>query len=230
MEKLNPAVRATLPVFVTERAAIHNAVLGQVSRNVISGKSFKDEADGLSELHTDTYYERMLAYYAFHSAKAAAAATKGQNPISAYFGGPQAKPPLVELFPMPKTTGFRIGMGPQYLIELYVRQFNQKANYYARCLAALGGKAICGDHTFKTAKNVTAASGARLFAAVWDMMNEIGQVISLIFTESKSMDEIQATLSTLNKAWEECGAQVRFFHYYLSSSFLFISFFLVNAN
>lgn len=196
-------------MFVTGQAAIHRSVLDQVRRNVVSSKSFKDEADALAEGHLMAYHRAMRAYYNFYAAKSSTP-KQGQTTMGAFLKPP---PPPVP-FPMPKATGFRIGMGPQYLIDLFLKDFTERADYYGRCLAGLGGKAICGDHTFKTAKNVTAADGKRLYAAVWDMMNEWGQIISLMFTESKAMDEIAGALGDLYKAWEDAKAQVRFLQFW----------------
>ena len=213
LEKLPWTARSQLPAVVTHRAAILSSVLELVKRNVINGKSFQDESDALHELHRTSYYQAMRAYYEYYKEKAARDETdSGQTKIRQFFK-PIKK--TIEDFPLLDATAYRSGMGSQYLIELYLAEARARWLYQARRLCGLGGKVQAGDHTFKTAKNVTSPDGARSFEAVWDMVNEYNQVVCLIFTSSKSLDEIAPFLRELNDAWEAAGAMVslrKFYH------------------
>jgi ferredoxin len=46
------------------------------------------------------------------------------------------------------------------------------------------------------------------------MNNEFGQITCLLFTATKSMDEIAPQLQQLNEAWEQLGVQVSFRCFY----------------
>ena len=204
LERLPREVRSRLPAVVTEKAALRVEVMDLLQRDVVSGKSFQDMADALRELHRQHYYRRMLDYYSWQLRQSSPAG--GQRSIAAMFG------PRTEVQPYPPLEGvggYKVGMGRQYLADVYlIAHKSSRRQYQACCMAGLGGRVLAADHTFKVVKNVTSADGSRSFEAVFDVMNEFGQVVALLFTGSKSMEEIEGALCQLNAAWEAAGAPV----------------------
>lgn len=207
MEQVPSYVRP--PIIFTARAAMERSVQHMVRRNVINGKSFQDESDALREVHHQRFYEQALAYYEYLKAKA----VSKQRDIASMFKAAEAsnsssKTP--EAFPLPKIGEFRAGMGAGFLREAYLTEFKHRQDHLACHLASIGGKALGGDHTFQTAKHVTEAGGEKAYEAVFDIINEYGQIVCLLFTGTKSMVEIAPQLVKLYEAWEELNAQVSF--------------------
>jgi hypothetical protein len=215
------------PIIFTARAAIDQSVLHMVQRNVINGKSFQDESEALREVHLKRSYEQMSTYYEYCKVKSSSKeiSVKNSGPskqpgIASFFSAPApaADAPVAststlktpQVFPMPKIGEFRAGMGAGFLRELYLAHFKRRQEHLACHLASIGGRALAGDHTFQTAKHVTQVSGTKSYEAVFDMNNEYGQIVALLFTASKSMEEIAPQLHQLNEAWEELNAQVSF--------------------
>jgi hypothetical protein len=198
-------------IIFTARAAIQRSVQQMVQRNVINGKSFQDESDALRELHLKRLYEQMFNYYAHYAYSENGGSTKQQTMFS-FFGAAASTP---QVFPMPSKIGeFKTGIGAGFLREVYLADFKSRQKHLACHLASIGGRVLAGDHTFQTAKHVTEVSGAKSYEAVFDMNNEFGQITCLLFTATKSMDEIAPQLQQLNEAWEQLGVQVSFRCFY----------------
>jgi flagellin-specific chaperone FliS len=214
------------PIGFTARAALERSVLHMVQRNVINGKSFQDESEALREVHLKRLYEQMVAYYDYCKRRTENKDEKKkpknvdpkQPGIAAFMSAAAPAAPEAststsktpQAFPMPKTTEFRAGMGAGYLISVYLADFKRRQEHLACHLASIGGRALAGDHTFQTAKHVTEVNGSKSYEAVFDMNNEYGQIVALLFTATKSMDEIAPQLQQLNEAWEELKVKVSF--------------------
>lgn len=202
-------------IIFTARAAILRSVHHMVQRNVINGKSFQDESEALHEVHHKRYYEQMLAYYDFCKRNAA----RKQPSITSFFAAPVSAASTStdsssKTFPNPKAGEFRAGMGAAFLREVYLAEFKRRQKHLACHLASIGGRALGGDHTFQTAKHVTQAGGEKAYEAVFDIINEYGQIVALLFTGTKAMDEIVPQLQQLYDSWEELESQVSFDCFY----------------
>lgn len=212
----NDEIMDQVPLYVrtaiifTPRAAIMRSVQHMVQRNVINGKSFQDESEALRELHHKRYYEQMLAYYDYCKRNA----DNKQPSITSFFAASTSTDSSSKNFPNPKAGEFRAGMGSGFLRDVYMAEFSCRQKHLACHLASIGGRALGGDHTFQTAKHVTQAGGEKAYEAVFDIINEFGQIVALLFTGTKSMDEIVPQLQQLYDAWEELESQVSFDCFY----------------
>ncbi|KAG7674408.1 hypothetical protein NADE_008166 [Nannochloris sp. 'desiccata'] len=210
-------------IIFTARAAIERPAMHVVQRNVINGKSFQDESDALREVHLKRVYEQMYAYYDYLKRRAENSDEKRkeknadpkQKSIASFF--PAAAPPsdaststtkTTQVFPMPKIGEFRVGMGAGFLISVYLAEFKRRQKHLACHLASIGGRALGGDHTFQTAKKVTEVGGEKAYEAVFDIMNEYGQIVALILTNTKSPGEVISQLQDVYSSWEELNAQL----------------------
>lgn len=203
LAKLPPYIRAKLPEVITDKVAVGDAVIDLLQRDIVSGKSIQDTSDTFKELQAERYYRQMACYYGFYADQQQRPSSRGQMRIDAAFAPRQ---PIEAFPPLDTDAGYKVGLGRKALTTYYIARFKERAEYMARWMSALGGRAQKGDHCFKSMNHVTAADGDKVFEAVFDMMNEFSQITMLIFTTSTSMEEISSALAELADGWAAAKA------------------------
>lgn len=146
------------PIIVTAEAAVTKTVQRMVQRNVINGKTFQDESDTLTEMHRARHYEQMKSYYQYM-----VDINKIEQKRATCFGSNVSQK---DPFPKPKTGEFRVCLGPQYLINIYLSVFRNRQEHLARCLESTGGRMLGVDHLFQTVKHINDGESLYMFMPV----------------------------------------------------------------
>eukprot|EP00158_Paraphelidium_tribonemae_P005699 Partr_v1_DN27472_c2_g1_i3_m71918 putative NA len=162
-----------------------------LNRQVVSGQSFSDFRLMLQELSYDMHCEKMYAYYAH----AVSARKKNWSAISEKM-----------IVPFPKNVS---GLPSRAkLTKLYKSHASSRIEYESRCMMALKGDILSGDHTFKIAKMPVVGKKA-VFKATYHLMNESNQVIAHWMCHTSSISELRPDLQLVRERYgQECGPKV----------------------
>ena len=91
-----------------------------------------------------------------------------------------------------------------YLLSRVILLIESSIPYYEKRIQMIDGKSLSGDHSFKVAKLI-ALGGARIYTAMYTMMNEYGQVPGFWFTYGTSMTELDTNMQKLALRYELHG-------------------------
>ncbi len=87
---------------------------------------------------------------------------------------------------------------PQYYASVFMAMAEEKADYMDKHMAALGGRKLAIDHSFKAAKLIRLGNGGgRACGAVLTVMNEYCQPTAQFLTATKSLSEVAPALATM---------------------------------
>lgn len=90
------------------------------------------------------------------------------------------------------------GINPSlnFLLTRVIALIESCIAHYQKRNQMIDGLALSGDHSFKVAK-VIMVNGAKMYTAMYFMLNEYGQVVTWWFTYGTSMKEIEPGLKKL---------------------------------
>lgn len=204
-----PHILALLPVILTRKLGVSQALMDLMRSLVDSGMGMGPFAEMIKENHTREHHRRELAYLS-RLERLRPDPSTGQRTMSAC----RSPPPHFSLFST--QDGYNGCYGSLgYFRSVYVREMAKLEPRLKRHSAALPARVLSGDHFFKIIKCNFTFKGKRLFMAAYSLVNENTEVMAAVLTQSKSMDELRVLLEGVQRRLIAIGmppAQVEVFY------------------
>ena len=193
-------IRMTFPVILTHRLAVTEAVFDQMRSCLDAGTGSEPFAKMIEEQHRRRYDRCRLAYLSRVSALRKSPQT-GQTSMDPEL---QKEPPVFSAYDDPEGFG-GVHVTAKYLRTLYTSCMRVLEGHMKRKNANVSAKILSGDHFFKILRCNFTFGGSRSFEAAYSLVNEHSEVIAVVLTQSKSLEEIRAMLVGVAKRMVALG-------------------------
>jgi len=189
LERAPAHIRMTFPVILTHRLAVTEAVFDQMRSCLDAGTGPGPYAKMIEEQHRRRYDRCRLAYLTRVSALRKSPQT-GQTSMDAEL---HQEPPFFSAYEDPEGFG-GVHVTAKYLRSLYTFCMRVLEGHMKRKNANVSAKILSGDHFFKSLRCNFTFGGSRSFEAAYSLVNEHSEVIAVVLTQSKTLEEILAML------------------------------------
>jgi len=194
-------IRATFPVILTHRLAVTEAVFELMRSCLDQGTGPGQFTKIIQEHHYRLYDRRRLSYLARVSALRKSPQS-GQTSLHA--SELSEEPPVFPAFDDPEGYG-GIRVSARYLRSVYTFCMRALEGHIKRKNAKVSAKILSGDHFFKILRCNFTFGGSRSFEAAYSLVNEHSEIIAVVLTQSKSLEEIRAVLVGVAKRMVALG-------------------------
>jgi len=184
-------IRLTFPVILTHRLAVTEAVFELMRSCLDAGTGPGPYTSLIQEQHRRRYDRCRLAYMARVSALRNPPQT-GQESMHAL--ELKQEPPVFSAFDDPEGFG-GICVSAKYLRTMYTFCMGILEGHMKRKNARVTARILSGDHFFKILRCNFTFGGSRSFEAAYSLVNEHSEVVAVVLTQSKSLEEIRQMLN-----------------------------------
>jgi len=194
-------IRATFPVILTHRLAVTEAVFELMRSCLDAGTGPGPFAKMIEEHHRRRYDRCRLSYLARVSALRHPPQS-GQTSMHAR--ELNQEPPVFSAFDDPEGYG-GIRVSARYLRSVYTFCMGVLEGHMKRKNAKVSARILSGDHFFKILRCNFTFGGSRSFEAAYSLVNEHSEVVAVVLTQSKTLEEIRAMLIGVAKRMVALG-------------------------
>ncbi|KAK2467285.1 hypothetical protein APHAL10511_000834 [Amanita phalloides] len=193
LKSLPPVVTALFPFQLTHRMGLSKTVVSLLQASIRDGIGPGPLAQMIRSFHYQRYDELHLQYL--------------QAVYERYKRTPQH-------FWIPKKAfgafGDRDGYAGYVPTAKYFRRFydmliERQAPEMTQLLSLLSGRVLAIDHSFKITRRLGKINGAALFTALHSVVNEYGEIRSMLFTMTKGHDQYITNLHEIDRSLERFG-------------------------
>lgn len=198
MQHLPQFISAQFPCMLTRKAAVDLGLLNYVEITATTGQSFDEMSSVVSELHKLQFYKDMLIYYGFICER-----NRGQQSLVSAFqrqvtGSVVPAPNFGTISENSRYCCTKLLTG-RYFAERFTEFVDSKREWMQnRMSQTIGGRVLCGDHTFKIASKIyVMRDGKRVYTSVYTIMNEFREIVVQYICRTKSEKEVKGALQQL---------------------------------
>ena len=188
------------PIIFTHRLGVTQAVFDLMRSFLEAGTGPGPFTKVIEEHHWRRYDRCRVAYMARISALRRP--RSGQTTLLA--GELAEEPPVFSAFDDPDGYG-GIRISRTYLRKVYSLCMGKLEAFMKRRSAMVPAKILSGDHFFKILKCNFTFGGSRSFEAAYSLVNEHSEVIAVVLTQSKSLEDIRGMLTGVAKRMVALG-------------------------
>jgi len=194
-------IRLLFPVILTHRLAVTEAVFDLMRSCLDAGTGPGPFAHIIQEHHLRRYDRCRLAYMARVSAL-----RKSPQSGQTSMHGPQLnqEPPKFSAFDDPEGFG-GIRVTSRYLRALYTFCMGMLEARMKQKNAMVSAQILSGDHFFKILRCNFTFGGSRSFEAAYSLVNEHSEIVAVVLTQSKTLEEVRPMLVGVAKRMVALG-------------------------
>lgn len=173
-------VQSAFPFILTHRGAVHVDVIERLTAACVGGMSFAKAADAIRTAIVSRHSRDHLSYLDYFRHQQRLGKVQAGEP--AFFGS---------------ATDAEYLPSSGYLIDVWLDAMEEPLKYAQQHMNTLKGQILCADHCFEAANYVRDAANHKLYAAIFSIWNEWGQVIAQWFTATQSHKELEPGIKSV---------------------------------
>ena len=194
MERAPAHILFTFPIIFTHRLGVTLAVFDLMRSCLDAGTGPGPFASLLEEHHRRRYERCRVAYLT----RLSSLQKPQSGQTSMHATELMEEPPVFSTFDDPDGYG-GVSISSNYLRKVYTNCMSKLEGHMKRKNAMVPAKVLSGDHFFKILKCNFTFGGSRSFEAAYSLVNEHSEVIAVVLTQSKSLEEIRGMLTGVAK-------------------------------
>lgn len=198
-----PYVRLSFPVVLTHRLAVTQAVADTMRTMMVNGMGVEQFTDFMKEAQTRRHHRKELAYMS-RLAELINDGEVGSERVAAATAQAARSFPRFSKFDDP--LGYNGCYGSKtFYRQLYARIMEELEEPMKKRSSMIPATMLSGDHFFKILKSTFTFNGKKLFTAAYSLVNEHTEVMSIVLTQSKTLEELRGMLESVQQRMVALG-------------------------
>jgi len=193
-------IRMTFPVILTHRLAVTEAVF-ELMRSCLDAGTGPGPFSKIIEEHHRRRYDRCRLAYMARVSALRRSPQSGQTSLDAQL---YHEPPVFSAFDDPEGYG-GVRVTVKYLRTLYAFCMGVLEGCMKRKNAMVSAQILSGDHFFKILRCNFTFGGSRSFEAAYSLVNEHSEIVAVVLTQSKTLEEVRPMLISVAKRMVALG-------------------------
>jgi len=197
-------VQEAFPVIFTHRLGVTRQLFDLMRTMYDSGRGIGPFADMVRENHTRAHHRKMLSFLSRLSEHISPTTTDGQAQLRSRVDSSKKDLPLFSSFK--DTAGYNGCYGSRnFFRKVYTAHMQQLEALMKKRSAMVSARMLSGDHFFKILKCNFTFNGKRLFLAAYSLVNEHTEVMAVLLTLTKSLEELRDMLEGVQRRMVALG-------------------------